>query len=904
MIDTSSGAARAALAALLVAGWMAVAACGGETTGGEDTALAEDTQVVDDTSAPDGVDDVDEDSLGDTGDDDVADTTPPEDTAVAQDTATPVDTTASDTSEPPKGFPGEDLVIRIIDPSGHGTAASVGSVVRLAGILFGDADTIVWQSADQNGAIALGSFWQSGPIQLKPGDNTITVTASAGERFVTDTIVVTYNPAYRFDAGLDARPAVLWVGQQTDVVFSIPTSLYSNADINTLRLLRVDANGNLVSDVASMKDDGELNGSGDEIEADAVYTYRGKLTCASAEPMYFRASIQISGSPSYTAISPTVRIDCLTHVLTSDCNSHKAVIDGASQDLAGGSSVDAVVATLTANASVKAAGRAEADGESIWVQFNDGVLGAVLGTGAGKRAAGSNPPGAGFGANALTTANGIDVGSKRAIVLAPFSSEFAATDDGVDVANAIVATECPTYELESGTVLQGANASIARFRNLWSYGVASISSHGEALFGGISEADMRDLYRWRHHGAQEVLWTGSPVTCAQLIQNQQACTVSSISPTGGCPTGTRCLVTEGTSSGDGASGKGVCVDETQIDLRLGRAVITNKGYAVTPSFFSAHSGRGYPSSLVNLGACRTMYNGTLAASLYASGAKAITGFSGYVESAWARDKVLELFDDFGAEGVIGERFTADEDPDNPGTWWRFVGATNLNLSNAEIINGDFETGNTTGWTIVGDGRVMTQLGSSSPVSGKFMGLISTGLGFTVETGTMEQTFCIPADKVQIEFYWKFFSEEFLEFCGSQYQDTFQAVLVGADGQLTVVDVRVDDLCPYSGAGSCASCASPAPCDLTCMGQTGCYEPASGGACTGTYNCECGRYYVGVDPADIDFDQQGVYNTLWQHTVKNVQALAGTGPVTLRLFATDKGDSVFDTAILIDAIKFK
>jgi len=903
--DPTSHAARAALAALLFLGATALVACGGDEVDGDDTGQT-DTFEGEDTAIGDTADDADEDTNEDDTaepDTDELDTTPLEDTQVVDDTTQPVDTTDTDTSGPANGFPGAGLVIRIVDPGGAGTAPSVGSVVRVAGILFGEADSIVWQAGDQNGAIPLGAFWQSGPIQLTPGDNTITVTASRGDHFVTDNIVVTYNPAYRFDATLSARPSVLWVGQDSDVVFTIPTSLYSNADTDTLRLLRVDANGNLLEDVAGMKDDGGLNTSGDEIESDGVFTYRGELTCTTAGPVYFRASIQIEGGTSYTAVSPTIRVDCLEHVLTNDCNSHKAVIDGAASDLAGGASVDSIVSDLAGHASVKAAGRAEGGGDSVWVQFNDGVLGAVLGTEAGKRAAGSNPSGAGFSPNALTALNTLDVGSKRAIVLAPFASEFASTDDGVDVANAIVATECPTYDLEGGTVLQGANASIARFRRLWSYGVASISTHGEALFGGVSEADMRDMYGWRHRGAQEVVWTGSPVSCSQLIQAQESCTVSSSSPTGGCPNGTRCLVTEGTSSGDGASGKGVCVDETQIDLRLGRAVITNKGYAVTPSFFTAHSSRGYPSSLVNLGACRTMYNGTLATSLYAAGAKAITGFSGYVESAWARDKVLELFDGFGEEGVIGQRYVSDEDPDNPGTFWRFFGATNLNLSNAEIINGDFETGDTTGWTIVGDGRVITQLGSSTPVSGKFMGLISTGLGFTVETGTMEQTFCIPADKVQVEFYWKFFSEEFKEFCGSQYQDTFQAVLVGADGQLTLVDSRVDDLCGYED-GSCGSCSNPSPCDPECAGQAGCNLPEGGGTCVGTYNCECGRYFVGLTPSDIEFDQGGVFNVLWQHSVKNVQALAGTGPVTLRLFATDKGDSVFDTAILIDALRFK
>ena len=866
--------------------------------GAQDAADAADTAVPQDTEVPpvDSLEDTA--SLVDSG---------PEDTAVAVDTHSP------DTDAPPNGFPGAELAIRIIEPGGNGTAPSVGSIVRLAGVLFGEADSITWTCSSctpGSGAAPLGPFWQSGPMELRTGDNVIVVTASRGGRFVSDEIVVTYNPAFRFDDALVARPQVLWVNQKTDLVFTIPSSLYGNANTATLRLVRVDANGNVTGDVGPMKDDGGLNTSGDEIEADAVFTLSKEFTCLTPEPMFFRAIVDIAGGQSYTAASPTVRVDCIAHVATADCNAHKAVIDTAAASLGGGAPAEEVLGALQADATVKAAGRASGNGTSLWVQFKDGVLGAVLATPSGKR--GGGPDGFGHAAPstggvpsplALSGLTTFDIGSKRAIVLAPFSQEFGSTDDGVDVANAIQSNACPTYELEGGTVLQGANASLARFRDLATYGVASISSHGEALFAGVVAEDMKALYQWRHVGAQEVLWTGSPVACGQLVQALEACTVDSTDPTGGCPAGTRCLVTEGTASPGEASGSGICLDETQIDLRLGRVILTNKGYAVTPSFFTAYRGRGYPRSLVNLGACRTMYNGSLASALYAAGARVITGFSGYVESAFARDKVVELFEDFGSGGTIGQHYLVDEDPDNEGTFWRFFGATNLNVSNAEIINGDFETGDTVGWTAYGDGRVVTQLGSSTPVAGKFVGLVSTGLGFTVETGTLEQRFCIPADKVQIELYWKVFSEEFKEFCGSQYQDTFQAVLVSDEGQLTLVDTRVDDLCGYED-GSCDTCTSPVPCDPECSGQVGCYLPDGGGACTGVYNCNCGKYFVGLTPSDISFDQGGVFNILWQRSVKNIQALAGAGPVTLRLFAGDVGDSVFDTAILLDAIKFK
>jgi len=742
---------------------------------------------ADSTVAPDtaeGVDDVDD--AGDT-DDSVeprpdtepdADTSPPADADVAPDTSPPEDTTPQPDAEgPPQGFPAAELVVRIVEPGGHGSAPAVGSTVRLAGLLFGEADALSWtmRRADglaEEGAISLGAFWQSGPIAMSPGDNTLTVLASRGGHVVTDDIVVTYNPAFRFDDALEARPRVLWVDQETDVVFTIPSSLYSNADKTTLRLVRANAHGNVLEDVGPMRDDGAVTTSGDEIASDAVFTFRKAFTCATTEPLFFRASVTLTGAVPHTALSPTLRVDCLSHVLGADCDAHKALLDAAAADLADGSGLDAVRTQLESDPSVKAAGRAAGGGTSLWVQFADGLLGAVLAGPMGQR--GGGPDGyraaapSGAMPHALSGTFTHEIGSKRAIVLAPFASEFGLTDDGADVAASIVSHACPAFELAGGTVLRGANASLSRFRDLATYGVASISSHGEALFGDLPLDDMAGRYLWRHHGSQEVLWTGSPVACADLVQEQEPCTVDSATPTGGCPPGTRCLVTQSTVSAGEASGSGLCLDETQVDLRLGRVVLTNRGYAVTPAFFTAYRGRGYPQSLINLGACRTFYNGSFAAALYASGARAITGFSDYVSSSFAREKVLELFDDFGGGGVLGQHFRAAEDPEHPGAYWRFFGATNLDVSQAEIVNGDFETGDTIGWTAHGDGRVVTQLGSTTAVGGKFVGLVSSGLGFTVEEGTLEQTFCIPADKVQIEFYWKMFSEEFKEFCGEQY----------------------------------------------------------------------------------------------------------------------------------------
>gem|GEM_PF-348660 len=868
--------------------------------GGTSDAGAQDTGGQDGTPTPDGG--PQPDAVGDSG---------PEDGTTNPDGVTTPDGTTSDVVEPdavvqpdvPTGYPSEDLMVKIVSPGDGNTADALGPFIRVDGLLFGDADTLSWQASNgTSGTIEENTFWGAAPIELSPGDNVITVSATRGADTVSDSIVVTYNPGFRFDSRLVARPNQLWVGGAKAVIFNVASGIYANFDPSSVELLQVDAQGNLIQSLGSMVDNGNVGINGDEIQGDGVFSSKEQITCSSTDPMYFRASVQVTaGNQTYKAFTPTHTLWCAEHYQVSQCQADQQVIADAETQLNGGTDPDAVVANLLNNSAVKAAGRSAGDGLSLWIQFNSGVLGAVLGTPVGMRGAGDNPPSAGQPIAPSIGQNIHEIGSRTGIVLAPFYGEFAGTDDGPQVASILSTSECPNFELEGGGALQGPQANLAMFRDSVKYGITSISTHGEALFGGMDPADMAGAYHWDHLGEQEVIWSGEQVNCTALQQTDQNCTVSSSNPTGGCPTGTICIVTEGSG---GSTSSGTCVDRTQFDLRLGRVAMTNQGYAMTPKFFETYASDRYPDSLVNLGACRTMYNGTLAGTLMSMGAKAVTGFSGFVSSAWAKEKVVEMFEGAVGVGQIGSFHVTEQDPENPGAWWRLLGASNLDLSRAEIINPSFERGDTTGWRRDGDGRVVSQLGTTASVHGKFMGLISTGLGFTVQTGTLEQDFCIPEDKTTVSVYWKFFSEEFKEFCGSQYQDTFQAVLSSNAGQFTVVDLKIDDLCGY-GDGSCSACTNPIACDVNCMGTGFCTEPEGGGQCQGTYPCECGRYFVGLIPADVQFDVGGVFNVLWQKTTKVFPAqLAAGGKVTMRLYASDTGDSIYDTVILVDDIKFE
>ena len=60
--------------------------------------------------------------------------------------------------------------------------------------------------------------------------------------------------------------------------------------------------------------------------------------------------------------------------------------------------------------------------------------------------------------------------------------------------------------------------------------------------------------------------------------------------------------------------------------------------------------------------------------------------------------------------------------------------------------------------------------------------------------------------------------------------------------------------------------------------------------------------MGLLESDVGFDKMDVFSTTWQSTERDISAFAGGEPVTLRISTSDKGDSIFDTAVLVDGVE--
>jgi hypothetical protein len=775
-----------------------------------------------------------------------------------------------DTGPPPTVFyPTAELGLRILGPDAQGWGQVLGGAMSVTGVAMGQPDVVFWETDQGLSGYADGlPFWKTSKIDLVPGDNTITVTAQKGEETVTDSLILSYNPAFLFGTKLRIRPGGLFVGQSSTLVFTLGMGLYLNFEPSTLKLCECTEAGECISDVHTMMDDGQVGTSGDEVGGDAVFSWKKTYSLDAPGKLCFRAhTLVTAGYQQYTAYSPVQCVEVVDHFTPAQCEEikslhleAKSLYDSTLADTAdAAASRQAVIDLLAGTEGVDQTGPASDGGYGVWVRYANGVLGVLNFSPAGLRGAG-DPEGYETIDAPIIGDNEIKIDSKRSTVFAPYASEFTTTDEAVFINNVLDKSECPPYIIDGP--YNDTQANLARLQRQRDYGVIAITSHGDSYFETLP-AEVKTGYGWHHDGSQEVIWTGEDLNCNNLYQGSQTCNSS-----GNCPAGSECIITQ--SSGSASSISGICVDLKQIDLMRGRVAMGINRYAILPAHIKHHQGLGFPKSMVYLGACRSLWNGSLAMEYFAAGAKAIAGYTGYVTSTFAYDQGAQLFAAMIEEQKLSAAAMPEptEDPANPGSKLMMIGASNLNVYDAEIINPSWETGELTGWFWDGDGRVVSKLGITAPVEGKFMSLISTGMGYTVQTGEIFQDFCIPADKVEASFYWKFYSEEFKEWCGSSFQDTFQATLEAEIGQITMVDTWVDALCP---PGECFN---------------------------------CGSQFVGLFESDVEFDVGGVWNTMWQKSLNNVMALAGQGPVTLRFFSSDAGDSIYDTVILIDTVKFK
>ena len=696
--------------------------------------------------------------------------------------------------------------------------------------------------------------------------------------------VVTYYPQADFTTPLTPNVPSLVIGQATTITWKVGL-LHATGAVVTL--YQVADDGGVFNGVP-MND----NHTGlDEIQGDGIFTGSNTVTAAASGYLGFRVKVAKPGQPDYWSELK----ELWAPPLLSDAQVDKAgtLADGAktTYDAAIGTgntpqeAAEATASALRLDPSIGTVGTTEEGG--VWWVTVDGLLG-VCGTlledqraaGGGGGAApprdtapppvitqdqAQNPPQNPFYSvadlgtlfpdlnktpvdaqgsatvplsrimAAAQPANRMK--SDRALIISPFilnldsvGNSFRLGDDFFKPWPTIVAHKtCGLYADKAVTNNATRDVTLATFKDLAPYGYIHISTHGDNYFAGLA-------------GLWQEQWGPNDFLKGNL---------SVVGIYSGLKLGV-------------VAGKYVKTGY-EDDLNAKRIAIGPGGLVVLlPKFFKDYL-TTLPNSLVILAACRTGYNGSLMSVFLSKGAGTVIGFTDYVSCSYAQNTEQEIVDRMYDDKTVVDAMSSavtkfgTNDGDADPAYLVYMGAQDLKFPNSELANGGFEDGVIDPWKRTGDGRVITALGGTRPTSGTFMGIISTGLGFTTSSGSLEQRLCVPESGGLLVFDWNFFSEEWLEFVGTQFQDAFN------------ISVAIID--PDTGA-------------------IGAFSPI--------YSQNIDGLAGGVGASDVGVDLGGGGYTGWRSGVLDLSTYKGKH-VVVRFGCTDVGDSIYDSAILLDEI---
>ena len=176
-----------------------------------------------------------------------------------------------------------------------------------------------------------------------------------------------------------------------------------------------------------------------------------------------------------------------------------------------------------------------------------------------------------------------------------------------------------------------------------------------------------------------------------------------------------------------------------------------------------------------------------------------------------------------------------------------------------VFNGNFEDPALSYWTRSASGSTNGGIATATPRSGTLMGYVSTGPGGQETSGGLRQDFVIQpgVTSLPISFEWAFLSEEFDEFCGTNFDDDIIITLEHSAGTATLLNTSVNQICAANGNA--------------------------------------------LPNINTSFDQGDVKWTEWQHCSLTVDVAEGNAAFIIQ--TQDAGDSIYDTVVLVDAIRF-
>lgn len=417
------------------------------------------------------------------------------------------------------------------------------------------------------------------------------------------------------------------------------------------------------------------------------------------------------------------------------------------------------------------------------------------------------------------------IGNRNVFIYAPFEASWT-NNERPQIINILDTLKCGDFDV---TYYTNQDANVARLSEMMSYGMVVLSTHGSGGGKALLTGEIADTLLPEYQTYKPLLKGDSPKM--------------------------------GISKNMTISKQGAVVDKKDV-------------YKLYASYISSLTGT-FPQSVILANFCGSDQTPPLKDAFIGKGAKTYFGYTETVNGGFCVSVAKDVFLTLASK----KKTTADvskinsSDPQTPFATFKIEGSGTMRYP-SEIVNGNFEKG-MLGWTKSGDGRVISQLGSEDTGEGLYMGIISTGLGYTTATGSIFQTFTVPNNANTIEIKWNFLSEEFLEYIGTAYQDKFSIVLQNDYfGEEILLSKTIDGIAAAFGAKApTTEIPEGVPGDL-----------------------------IAVSP-DIVFDHGNVYMTGWQSSSFDIKSYRGKC-VTLIFRCTDVGDSIYDTAILIDDVKIE
>ncbi|MCQ8105116.1 hypothetical protein NP590_13455 [Methylomonas sp. SURF-2] len=181
-------------------------------------------------------------------------------------------------------------------------------------------------------------------------------------------------------------------------------------------------------------------------------------------------------------------------------------------------------------------------------------------------------------------------------------------------------------------------------------------------------------------------------------------------------------------------------------------------------------------------------------------------------------------------------------------------------------------------------------GNILPSEGKWMARITTGVTNVGDLGSvLTQRFTVPAGSKTLYVDYIFLSEEFNEFAGTQFDDTFNATVTTSDGvQKFIKTVGVDN----PGVEGLQPCTNIYGQSANCLPEVAMFNCGFPGG-----DATCGKipFVVG--------DRAGTIRK-WATAAFDMSEFAGkTVTLDLAFTAVDKGDNNYNTKVLLDNIRF-